>query len=188
MIELLASRHNRSDFDCGKEPLTNYLKVQAGQDIKRKLSVCYVLSAPDTSDVFGYYTLSSFSIPLSDIPESLRKKLPRSYTSIPTTLLGRLAVDRTHHGKGFGKILLMDALKRSLDLSDEIASFAVVVDPIDDDAERFYASYDFIKLPDSGKMFIAMKTLDEVFQGLRTINVAPRATPSSPSETQADGC
>jgi len=122
-----------------------------------------VLSAPDTSDIFGYYTLSSFSIPLSDIPEALRKKLPKSYTAIPTTLLGRLAVDKTHQGKGFGKILLMDALKRSHDLSDEIASFAVVVDPIDEDAERFYASYDFIKLPDSGKMFIAMKTLEEVF-------------------------
>jgi hypothetical protein len=54
-------------------------------------------------------------------------------------------------------------LKRSYEISHEIGSFAVVVDPIDLEAENFYEKYDFIKLPDSGKMFIAMKTLHELF-------------------------
>jgi len=163
MIELLDKKHNRDDFDCGKELLNNYLKNQAGQDIKRKLSACFVLAESNSDQIQGYYTLSNNSIPLSSFPEYIQKKLPRSYISIPTTLLGRLAIDTKYQGKGIGKILLIDALKRSYEISQEIGSFAVVVDPIDEEAENFYEKYDFIKLPDSGKMFISMKTLTQLF-------------------------
>lgn len=163
MIELLDKKHNRDDFDCGKELLNNYLKNQAGQDIKRKLSACFVLAESTSDQIQGYYTLSNNSIPLSSLPEHIQKKLPRSYISIPTTLLGRLAIDTKYQGKGIGKILLIDALKRSYEISQEIGSFAVVVDPIDEEAEKFYEKYDFIKLPASGKMFISMKTLTQLF-------------------------
>ncbi len=163
MIELLGKKHNRNDFDCGKELLNSYLKNQAGQDIKRKLSVCFVLAENETNIIQGYYTLSNNSIPLNSFPERIRKKLPESYSSIPATLHGRLAIDKRYQGKGIGKILLIDALKRSYEASHEIGSFAVVVDPIDKEAEKFYEKYDFINLPDSGKMFIASKTLKELF-------------------------
>lgn len=163
MIELLDKKHNRNDFDCGKELLNSYLKNQAGQDIKRKLSACFVLAESATNCIQGYYTLSNNSIPLSNFPEQIQKKLPASYVSIPTTLLGRLAIDNKYQGKGLGKILLIDALKRSYESSEVIGSFAVVVDPIDREAKFFYEKYDFIKLPDSGKMFIAIKTLKLLF-------------------------
>lgn len=163
MIELLEKKHNKSDFDCGKELLNSYIQNQAGQDVKRKLSACFVLT-DDTNEIQGYYTLSNNSIPLNSFPENIRKKLPKSYTSIPTTLLGRLAIDIKYQGKGIGKILLIDALKRSYEISKEIGSFAVVADPIDEDAEKFYEKYGFIKLPDSGKMLIATKTLKELFE------------------------
>jgi len=163
MIELLNKKHNRKDFDCGKELLNNYLKNQAGQDVKRKLSACFVLAEKETNNITGHYTLSNSSIPLSSFPEYIQKKLPKSYVSIPAFLLGRLAIDTRFQGKGIGKILLIDALKRSYEISKEIGSFAIVVDPIDEEAEKFYRKYDFIKLPDSGKMFIATKTLKGLF-------------------------
>jgi len=164
MIELLDKKHNRKDFDCGKELLNNYLKNQAGQDVKRKLSACFVLIDKETTIVKGYYTLSNNSIPLINFSEQIQKRLPKSYTSIPTTLLGRLAIDTKYQGMGIGRILLIDALKRSYGISKEIGSFGVIVDPIDKDAERFYEKYDFIKLPDSEKMFIATQTLKELFE------------------------
>lgn len=163
MIELLAKNHNRNDFDCGKELLNNYLKNRAGQDIKRKLSACFVYAEEETNCIQGYYTLSNNSIPMSSFPEKIKRKLPPFYQSIPATLMGRLAIDKNFQGKGLEKILLIDALKRSYELSKEIGSFAVVVDPIDKEAELFYAKYDFIKLPDSEKMFIAIQTLKELF-------------------------
>ena len=114
LIELLDKKHNRKEFDCGKESLNNYLQNQAGQDIKRKLSACFVLSDNETYQIQGYYTLSNNSIPLNSFPEQIQKKLPKSYTSIPTTLLGRLAIDTKFQGKGIGKILLIDAFKKKL--------------------------------------------------------------------------
>lgn len=163
MIELLGKQHNRTDFDCGKELLNFYLKYQAGQDVARKLSACFVLPDRSTNRIQGYYTLSNNSIPLGSLPDHIRKKLPKTYFSIPATLLGRLAIDKDYQKRGIGKILLIDALKRSYEVSHEIGSFAVVVDPMDEEAEAFYEQYDFIKLPDSGKMFIAIPTLKQLF-------------------------
>jgi GNAT superfamily N-acetyltransferase len=163
MIELLDKKHRREDFDCGNEILNNYLKNQAGQDIKRKLCVCFVLSEREKNTIQGYYTLSNNSIPLSSFSEEIQKKLPKGYLSIPTTLLGRLAIDKNYQGKGIGKIVLIDALKRCYEISQKIGSFAIVMDPIDEEAETCYKKYDFIKLPDSEKMFIATKTLQELF-------------------------
>ena len=164
MIELLDKKHNRKDFDCGKELLNDYLKTQARQDVKRKLSACFVLADNDTKVVQGYYTLSNNSIPLSSFSEQIRNKLPKSYKSIPTTLLSRLAIDKKYQGNGIGKILLIDALKRSYGISNEIGSFGIIVDPIDDEAKGFYQKYDFIELPDSKKMFIATQTLKQLFE------------------------
>ena len=164
MIELLDKIHNRNDFDCGYELLNNYLRTQAGQDAKRKLSACFVLTETETKAIKGFYTLSNNSIPLNSFPTTIIQKLPKSYTSIPTTLLGRLAIDKKYQNQGIGKILLIDALKRSFQNAQIIGSFAIVVDPIDEHAAAFYTKYDFIKLPDSGKMFMAMKTLHDLFE------------------------
>lgn len=163
MIELLAKKHIKVHFNCGKDLLDNYLKYQAGQDIKRKLSACFVLADKNTNIIKGYYTLSNNSIPLNSFPEQIRKKLPETNNSIPATLLCRLAIDKKFQGKGIGKILLIDALKRSYEASGKIGSYAVVVDPVDEEAVGFYRKYDFILLPESGKMFIAIKTLKAFF-------------------------
>ena len=164
LIELLSKKHKKKEFKCGKDILGDYIHKQASQDVKRKLSACFVWEDIESGYIQGYYTLANSSIPLNIIPERWRKKLPPSYSSIPTTLLGRLAVDKRFQGKGIGQILLVDALKRSCGISEKIGSFAVVVDPLDNDAETFYEKFGFIKLPDSGKMFIAMLTLKELFE------------------------
>lgn len=160
----LEPEHKKNEFCCETARLDNYLHQQASQDVKRKLSVCFVLIETHSNIIKGYYTLSNNSIPLSLIPESIKTQLPKSYKSIPTTLLGRLAVDKNHQGNGFGKFLLIDALKRSYIVSKSVGSFAVIVDPLDNDAECFYNKYGFIKLPDSGKMFLPMKTIKQLFE------------------------
>lgn len=162
--EPLNSTHKKSDFSCGKEMLDTYIQKQANQDVKRKLSACFVINETETNLIKGYYTLSNNSVASEFIPEQIRKKLPRSYETIPTTLLGRLAIDDRFQGQGIGKLILIDALKRSYEISKTIGSFAVVVDPIDQEAENFYNKYGFVKLPDSGKMFLPMKTISQLFE------------------------
>ncbi len=164
LTESLNTKHRKNEFSCGKDMLDNYLHRQANQDIKRKLSVCFVLNDNETDLLKGYYTLANNSIAQELIPAEFQKKLPNSYKSIPTTLLGRLAIDKRFQRQGVGKLLLVDALRRSYDISKSIGSFAVVVDPIDEDAEKFYYKFGFIKLPDSGKMFLPMNTIRTLFE------------------------
>jgi GNAT superfamily N-acetyltransferase len=163
--EILSNIHKKLklDFSCGIAMLDTYLKTQASQDIRRKLSACFVSLNEETGLIQGYYTLSNNSIPLNIVPDSFKNQLPDSYHTIPTTLLGRLAVDKRFKGMGVGKMLLIDALRKSYEISKSIGSFAVVVDPLDEEAESFYTKYGFILLPDSRKMFMAMKTIEKLF-------------------------
>jgi predicted GNAT family N-acyltransferase len=159
---LLEKKHNKTFFDCGYELLNEYLKKQARQDVSRDLSACFVLV--DSQDIVkGYYTLSANSINRGEFPDTLQNKLPPSYSNIPTVLLGRLAIDNTIKGNGFGEILLIDAMKRCLKISEELGTIAIVVDPIDTIAQAFYANYGFILLPTSCKMFLPIKTIKELF-------------------------
>jgi len=161
----LSSSHNRDNFECGQHILDEYLKKQANQDVKKRLSACFVITVNEESidRVKGYYTLSNTSISRELIPSDFQNKFPKSYDTIPATLLGRLARDKSVIGQGHGERLLIDALYRSHIASKELGSFAVVVDPIDEKAGKFYSDYGFKKLPDSGKMFLPMKTIDQLF-------------------------
>lgn len=158
----LDNSHDKVHFNCGKQLLDNYMHTQAKQDMKRKLSACFVLA--DDKKVKGYYTLSSTSVLRSQLTEEVIKKLPPSYIDLPATLLGRLAVDTNYKGQRLGELLLIDALKRSYDTSvNSVGSMTIVVDPIDAEAVNFYKKYGFILLPDSGKMFIPMNTVAQLF-------------------------
>ncbi len=160
----LKDSHDRRSFDCGVEPLNRYFHTQAGQDHRRHIAACFVLRDIERSRIAGYYTLSSFSIMGDALPDALQKKLPK-YGQIPCTLLGRLAVDREYQTTGLGKHLLVDALKRALDHSAEIASWAVVVDAKNEVAERFYSKHGFISLPSAPqRFFLPMPTIAKLFR------------------------
>lgn len=158
---ILNKSHDKKSFDCGNQLLNNYLQKVASQDIKRRLAVCTIFS--EGSKIIGYYTLSNNSLPSDLVPEKYSKKIKGAYKHVPVTLLGRLAIDNTEKGKGYGESLLIDALKSAYEVSEMIGSMAVIVDPIDENAQRFYEKYGFILIPDSGKMFLPMLTISKLF-------------------------
>jgi GNAT superfamily N-acetyltransferase len=164
LTRLLNSTDDRKSFSCGKSVLDDYFHKQVKQDILKKITVCFVIS-DENEKINGFYTLSGYSIPHGELPEEISHKLPKSYSDIPATLLGRLAVDQHYQGSGTGELLLIDALKRSYDVSGEnLGSMAVIVHPLDEDAVRFYKKYGFFELPDSKKMFLPMKTIGKLFK------------------------
>lgn len=160
-IEPLGAGHNRASFECGAEPLDRYLRVQAGQDARKNIAAPFVLALADGT-VAGYYTLSATAISLAELPEPTARKLPR-YPLLPATLLGRLAVDRRHQGKGYGRFMLADALFRAY--RSEIASFAVIVDAKDENARRFYQRESFLLFPDQPmKLFLPIADIAQLFR------------------------
>jgi len=151
----------RDQFDCGKEPLNNYIQRNVTKDVKNGACTCFIIKGQG-EEVIGYYTLSTESIPIEDAPTQFQKKI--NYQYIPVILLGRLALDKQHFGKGLGKLLLVNALKRSLDVAtNHIGAVAVIVDPIDEEALQYYLKYGFTLLPESGRMFMSMKKIENAF-------------------------
>jgi ribosomal protein S18 acetylase RimI-like enzyme len=160
-IQLLEKTHNRKDFICDEDSLTEYIKKQVNQDIRKRLATCFV-AIDNKQNVIGYYTLTSESLGRELIPEKYLKQVPKNYNA-PVILLGRLARDITTKGTGLGEHLLLDALFRSYNLSNEsVGAMAVVVDPINEKAIEFYKKYGFEQLPDSEKMFLPMKVIEQL--------------------------
>ena len=138
------AQHNRAQFDCGVDALNRYLKQQATQDMRRQIAICYVAVDKPTEHgarIVGFYTLASAAIPITDLPEEIAVRLPR-YPTVPAARLGRLAIDRTMHGKKLGAALLADALSKCLD--SPLAIYALVVDAKDEGAALFYRHFGFI--------------------------------------------
>jgi GNAT superfamily N-acetyltransferase len=160
-IELLGAHHDRRGFVCGKESLDHYFQRQVTQDARRHLATPFVMVMPD-GEIGGFYTLSSTALRLSELPEEVARRLPR-YPLIPATLIGRLAIDRRYHGQGWGSFLFLDALCRCS--HSEVASFAVIVDALDDEARAFYVHHSFLPLPDSPyRLFRRMSDIEALFK------------------------
>lgn len=122
------------------------------------------VATADGETIAGYYTLSQFAVGLDAIPEDVAKKLPK-YPMVSATLLGRLAVGSEFRGLGLGETLLMDALRRSLDSSKQVASAGVIVDAKDGAAATFYTKYGFVELPKIEKrLFLPMGTVGQLFR------------------------
>ncbi len=158
----LSGTHDRASFICGVEPLDRYLRQQASQDVRRRIATCFVVVEAATGTLAGYYTLAATSVLLRELPEAMAAKLPRSAT-IPAVLLGRLAVAASFRGRKLGAVVLADAVARVA--RADIASFAVVVDPTDDSARRFYQHHGFIDLPQpERRMFLPIESALRFFR------------------------
>ena len=150
-LEVLRAERDRKDFSCGVEPLDRYFREQATQDIRRRVSACYVAVDTVTAVIAGYYTLAAGGVPLAEMPTQMAKRLPR-YASVPVVRMGRLAVDQRYRGKKLGAALLWDAVLRAS--RSEIAAFALVVDAKDDTAAAFYQHHGFAALDEGQRRWI----------------------------------
>ncbi|MBF0555512.1 MAG: GNAT family N-acetyltransferase [Nitrospirae bacterium] len=163
VIEPLGKHHDRTAFGCDVEALDHYIRKQAGQDTKKKVAATFVLSGDTPASIAGYYTLSSTSVNVGELPDRITAKLPR-YPLMPATLIGRLAVDRHYQGRGYGELLLVDALRRSLISTEQIGSVAVIVDAMDDKAKAFYEHFQFVPLVNhSHRLFLPMAVIKAYF-------------------------
>ncbi len=140
-FEALGRHHDRAGFSSGQPELDDWFRRRAGQDERRNVARVFV-ALDETERVVGFYSLSSFTVSIGDLPEELAGKLPR-YDAIPAALIGRLARDETVRGQGIGERLLVDAIRRILDAGRTLAVFAIVVDAKDDVAVAFYERYGF---------------------------------------------
>ena len=153
----------RVAFRCGDKALDAYLLERAARDVREKIAAVFVLlTEEDKNTILGYYTLSNQEVDAGELPPDLTRKTGK-YRRLPATLLGRLAVAESRRGHRLGEYLLMDALRRSLEATTNVMSFAVVVDAKGEHVVAFYEKYGFLPLSEN-RLFLPMKTIEKTFK------------------------
>ncbi|OWK36025.1 GNAT family N-acetyltransferase [Fimbriiglobus ruber] len=161
VVELFGKGHERAAFACGKPPLDDFIHSRVNQYEKRRLGKTFVAVPKGGKRVLGYYTLAAGAVAFAQVPPDASRKLPKH--PIPVVLLARLAVDQSAQGMRLGEGLLLDALKRALDLSKGLGVYAVEVDAIDDQAAAFYRKYGFTPLLDAPlHLYLPISTAEDV--------------------------
>jgi GNAT superfamily N-acetyltransferase len=144
-IEPLGKQHDRATFTSGQPEIDDWFRRRASQDERRNVARVFVAMDGERS-IIGFYSLSSYTLALDDLPADLARKLPR-YDAIPAARIGRLARDERVRGQGVGEVLLADAVRRILGAARSVAVFAIVVDAKDDTAAGFYRRFGFQPFP-----------------------------------------
>lgn len=134
---LLTSQHELTGFDCGKAPLNEFLFKYALSNQAGGSARTYVLTRENR--VFGYYSLAPASVAPEDAPARVMKGQGRY--PVPAILMARFALDLKEQGKGYGKLLFRDALRRALAGAEVIGGRAFLVHAKDEEARAFYAHF-----------------------------------------------
>ncbi len=159
-------KHDRASFSCGTSRLDNFLKRSARKHQSGDFSRVWVATEGGRTGILGYYALNAHSLECDELPANLTKHAPRS-GSIPAVYLSMIAVNYRHQGRGIGRILLADALKRAVAAADQIGLKAVVLDVIEDGGpdimekrRAFYLAMGFRSLLGRPlRMFISIDTV-----------------------------
>jgi GNAT superfamily N-acetyltransferase len=150
IIRRLEEHDQVENFNCGDEPLNNYLKRHAwSNQQKSSIGVTYVAvdeAAPRA--VLGYFTLATASVPRDEFPKKFVRGLPPY--DLPLILLARLAVDRRFAGRGLGHALISEAFRVSLRVADEVGCRCIITDAYPDRIS-WYAKYGFVPLQGAAK-------------------------------------
>lgn len=161
-IELLAKSHDRDAFDCGREPLNLFLKQTARQHAARGISRTFVLvekDAPEPKPILGFFSLNLCQLKSESLSVEEAKKQPRDVSGIR---LGRLAVAREYQRQRIGKILLVAAMEKFIEIFNAAGGIGLFVDAKDQDARRYYEQFGFISLPSNElELFLPVKAIQD---------------------------
>lgn len=170
VVTTIEAGDTESGFSCGRPELDAYFNRHALPNESKGISRTYVLrrgefDEPELPDVLGFHTLSMAHIESAHIGATLKGRLPKY--PLPVALIGRLAVDSRAQGRGFGELLLMDALRRVVDATAILGCVGVIVDAKDEAAAAFYAKYDFVPVGADAwprRLYIPMSTIRAAFE------------------------
>lgn len=133
MLPRLSADHDISEFCCGAPEIDEWLRGRAlvGQEVGN--ATVFVLQ--HAGKVHGFYALASGGIERASAPRAVRQNSPNP---IPILLLARLGVSKVAQGRGAAKLLLRDALWRTVNVVSQVGFRALLVHCRDEAAREFY--------------------------------------------------
>lgn len=110
---LLDESHAVENFDCGREPMNEWLKSTALSNQKRDLSRVHALVC-GAGTVRGFFTLSPHTLTVDDVAKRDRGGIKQG--GLYSQLLGRFATDLSVKGNNMGALLMDLAFEKYLEL------------------------------------------------------------------------
>ena len=164
-IETLIKDHHRSEFDCGVDQLNQYLKRIARQHLNKGMSRTFVLIDDDKpTEILGFYTLAACEVLCEKLPRKYSKKYP---SKAPAAKLARLAVAKKNQRRGFGALMLVNAIERVLKVSENLGIIGFFVDAKNKEAQGYYEQFGFIPFPDNPlELFLPIATLQKAYDSI----------------------
>ncbi len=160
-LESLGAQHDRGSFHCGEDTLDRYFQTQATQDVRRRITNCFVAVETGTGRIAAYYTLSAASI------SPRRSSFRRNEAVAPISHGSR----RSHRAAGrrpelpwtwLSAALLGDAAARAL--KADAAAFMLLVDALNEQSVAFYQRFGFRTLASRPRtLFLPLATAQKAF-------------------------
>ena len=154
---------NREPFDCGRESLNAWFKRNAWRNQASNVTRTSVLIDTAAGTIAGYISLSAGQIEREALAKADQRNRP---TALPALLLGQLAIDRRHQGRGCARSLMLFACRAAVRISEEIGCFGMITHPLDDDVRAFYAGFGFQDVPFDPRRAMIIRTADLISNGL----------------------
>tara|TARA_R110001592_G_scaffold15640_1_gene67789 strand:+ start:387 stop:896 length:510 start_codon:yes stop_codon:yes gene_type:complete len=139
----LSAAHQLATFDCGQAALNSWLLRHALQAQGSGSARTYVITEEER--LAGYFSLTVGQVDAADAPARVSKGMGRF--PIPVMVLSRLAVALQDQGRGVGVGMLQEAIRRTVAIAEQAGVRAMLVHPIDDNADRFYRRFGFEASP-----------------------------------------
>lgn len=153
----LERSHDRFGFDCGVQELNAFLRTTARQHGQKGISRTFVLTDGSPA-ILGFFTLTLCELRTDQLPTTHARKYPLH--GLPAVRLARLAVSRKEQKKGYGELLLAEAVHRTALIAEQAGVIGLFVDAKDDAARRFYERYGFMAVAELPlQLFLPINTI-----------------------------
>lgn len=156
----LTADHDVSGFSCGKPSLDRWLKTRALSNQEKGFTAVMVVH--EANRVVGYYGLAPTAVLPATVPRSIRTGQPPD--PVPCLLLGQLATDQDHRGRGIGTGLLKHALQRCVTAARLIGGRALIVNAVDTEAADFWKRRGFA--PSKDDPLILFRSIGDIAASL----------------------
>ena len=141
-VSRLTDFHDTAPFRCGVDSLDHWLAESAlGLQAEGKTAVHVAES--ESGQVVGYFALAPHEPWAVNLPR--RVKGNSRDGRMQAILLGKLALDQSFRGMGFGPFLVLEALRVACAAADLVGGRAIVVDAQHERVAKFYEEISFLR-------------------------------------------
>ncbi len=159
----LNGNHDRKKFDCGNELINKFLRESANKASKGNLSRTFVAEGEASGEIAGFYSLSDIHV-ATRIEHKLYKNYPHP---LPGVLLARMGGDINYQRQGIARIMVVEAMRRTLQINQNIGVVGLFVDAKDDTLIEFYKKCGFTflqKEEHTSRLWMPISSIEKFFK------------------------